>query len=39
MVWEGKYGANIVYTYVSEKIRPVETIPRMGEEKGEWWRG
>jgi hypothetical protein len=27
----GEYGANTVHTFVSGKMRPVETIPEMGE--------
>jgi hypothetical protein len=30
-VWEGEYGANTVHMCVNGKMRPVETIPGMGE--------
>jgi hypothetical protein len=31
-VWEGEYGANTyIYMYVNGKMRPVESIPGMGE--------
>jgi hypothetical protein len=31
-VWEDEYGANTVYLcYVNGKMRPIETIPGMGE--------
>jgi hypothetical protein len=34
-VGKGCRRVNIVHMYVNGKMRPVETIPRMGE----WWRG
>jgi hypothetical protein len=41
MVKEGEYDVNIVYSCMQmEKMRPVETIPRMrGGRDKEWWKG
>jgi hypothetical protein len=35
---EGEYGGNTMYSCMKWKMRPVETIPGMGErgDKGEW---
>jgi hypothetical protein len=36
----GKMNIVQIYMYVNGNMRPVETIPEIGEEeKGEWWRG
>jgi hypothetical protein len=28
-----------VFMYENGKMRPVDTIPEVGRDKGEWWRG
>jgi hypothetical protein len=30
----GEYGANSVHMYVNGKVRPVQTVPRMGRAGG-----